>query len=417
MKAWNQFCESINDKFGRDACRPWLSGCKVIKFDARNLYLELRDAFVRQWFDQYIRPLLNDKLRSESGHAIKVHITLAGLAPKEQSKPTPKPTFKYLPDLTPSEMSFDTFISDSIAPKLLKELLENQTQFNPVFLYGPPGSGKTHLLTAFANAMKGAFYVHAQTFTEHVVNAMRTSDMDNFRNTYRNIKALLVDDISILKGRSATQEEFFHTFNALHTAGVQIIVTSRQLPQELMGIEKRLISRFEWGLTLTIEPPTQTELSQILSSRVDLCDDANSYVIKHFDTSSKLAKAIEALHLRAHMENITAPLTELKVAQLLSDLIEQQKKTMLAPQTIVKAVADHFEIRSEDLLGRSQSKECTLPRQIAMFFIRNKLKMPYSKIGEHFDRDHSTVMASCKSIEKQKDTVARALEKIEIKLL
>ncbi|MCP5492749.1 MAG: ATP-binding protein [Chlamydiales bacterium] len=416
MKAWNQFCESICEKFGKDSCQPWLNGCKVIRFDARNLYLELRDAFVRQWFEQHIRPLLKEQLFSESGHPIKVHISVKGSVAKIENAPTPKRTFEYLPDLTPSEMSFDTFISDSITPKLLKELLVSRAQFNPVFLYGPPGSGKTHLLSAFANAVKGAFYVRAQTFTEHVVNAMRTSDMDNFRKTYRNINALLIDDISVLKGRCATQEEFFHTFNALHTAGVQIIVSSRQLPQELEGIEKRLISRFEWGITLSIEPPSQMELSQILASKIDLNADATAYVIKHFDTSSKLSKAIEALLLRTHMQNITTPLTELKVAQLLSDLIAEQKKTMLAPQTIVKAVADHFEVRSEDLLSRSQSKECTLPRQIAMFFIRQKLKMPYTKIGEHFGRDHSTVMSSCKNIEKRKDTVARALKEIEIKL-
>lgn len=404
MKAWTEFCHHLTKTLGSNACNQWLSAFKIVKFDARNLYLEARDAFAKMWFDEHVRPQTKQHLIANNGKPITVHLTVRGsLSKKAKAQPLEKPTIEYTPDLLPDHMTFEHFCGESVAKSLLSNFKPGE--FNPIYIYGPPGSGKTHLLTAFAKTYPGSFLVHAETFTHHVVSAMRTSDMDTFRKTYRNIDALLIDDIHLLKKRTATQEEFFHTFNALHTAGIPIIISANGAPSSLQAIEERLISRFEWGIALPLE--TQTNLKEILTARLGqsqlkLTEDGQDYLLTHFANTTSISKALEALLLRTHMQNITDPLSPLKCAQILEDLLRDEKRATLAPQTILKAVADHFEISTDDLLGRSQTKTISLPRKIAMTLFRQKLKMPYTKIGDHFSRDHSTVMSSIRSIENDK---------------
>ncbi len=401
MKAWEAYLKRLSSRLGPEIVTRWLTPLKIIRFDARNLYLEAGDSFQILWFKEHVGPHLKKEFLSSSGKPIQVHISVKGPKPADkQQLATPLPKITYDPITPNPKMTFENFLS--LKDCLTKTILENpEPGLNPIYLYGPAGSGKTHLLNAFTQQTPGAFFVHAQNFTDHVVTAMRTSDMDAFRARYRSVKALIIDDVHIITKRTATQEELFHTFNALHTAGTQIVLSSHLPPSQLQHIEPRLISRFEWGITLSLTEASPFMLKQILQTKAEdfpLCEQTQNFLLSTFHTPKSLFEALEALMLRSHLEKLTLPLSLTQVEHLLKDLLQSQKKRAITPPAILKAVAENFEISTDDLLGKSQTRECSLPRKIAMYFFRQKLKMPYSKIGEHFSRDHSTVMTSCRDI-------------------
>jgi chromosomal replication initiator protein len=254
-------------------------------------------------------------------------------------------------------------------------------------------------------------YVKMETFTENVVAAIRTGNMQDFRRAYRSVDVLIVDDVHTLSKKTATQEEFFHTFNTLHTIGKQIVLSANCAPAFLQEIEPRLISRFEWGIALPPGILNKEELIRMIEGRLSALEfPLNKKVIEFLlETFSyhlkSLHKAIEALVLRAHtakhaIKSIT--LRETDVKEILKDLIDQTKQQLLNPQKIVQSVAEHYGIKSEDILGKSQSQDCALPRQIAMYLCRHRLKMPYTQIGQFFKRDHSTVISSVNNINDKK---------------
>ena len=287
------------------------------------------------------------------------------------------------------------------------KLLDN---FNPIYVYGGKGAGKTHLLMATAQALRdrglNVIYVRTQFFADHVVSAIRSAEMSAFREIYRNSDVLIVDDVHVLSRKSTTQEEFFHTFNALHSDGKQIILGANCVPSELSHIEPRLVSRFEWGIVLSLDVPSRDDQLIILNAKTAALDfplhaKVKDFLIDSFSTSTSLNKAVEALVLRSHLNpsrNLQA-LTSEVVQELLSDLLEEEKEALMTPDRITQNVAEHFGILQKDILGKLQTRECVLPRQIAMHLCRYQLKLPYMRIGEIFGRDHSTVMSSVRLIQ------------------
>ena len=252
-------------------------------------------------------------------------------------------------------------------------------------------------------------FVHTQTFTDHVVSAIRAGEMRYFRQAYRTSDVLLVDDVHVLSRKGATQEEFFHTFNTLHLSGKQIILSSNMAPGELQQIEPRLVSRFEWGIVLPLEIPSKETSEQILRMKTEalkfpLHPKVMQFLLESFPSLISLNKAFNALVLRSHLKqenrNSSLQLTVLGVKQMLSDLLKEEERSALTPERIVKGVAEFFGIRPDDILGTSQTRDCVLPRQISMHFCRYALKMAYVKIGTLFSKDHSTVMSSVKLVQK-----------------
>lgn len=395
MKAWDQFLTHLSNTLDASAVDRWLRPMRVLRFDAANLYLESTDPFQIQWFNDHVKPRLRSEFISDNGRPIKVHLN-----PKEKDSTSPKPVPRkeYVSDPLQPHMTFATYIHDK--PSLPVEILKKDLSYNPIYFYGPSGCGKTHLLQAYAKEHPHCLYVHAETFTEHVVHAMRTHDIETFRSAYRSVSALLIDDIHVIKKRAATQEELFHTFNHLHANGCQLIFASFIPPNQLLDIEPRLISRFEWGITLPLDPPPLYQLVQ-RHSDLDMDQSAIDYLLKTFTNSEDLLQALDTLNLRVHLDGIALPLTETHLTIMLKELVQNQKKHLLTPQIIVEAVAKHFDIAAQDLLGKSQAREHSIPRKIAMYFLRTKLNLPYTKIGAHFNRDHSTVITSCRAIAKQ----------------
>ena len=433
MEAWEKFVEVQEAELGAETVQKWLRSLKVLRFDACNLYLEAKDAFQAMWFEEHIRQKTL-KLFNNNRKRIKVHLAVANVPSKQRTHksktalktPAPAPKFSLTFDELDPYCIFDHYVvSDShlLPYKLLSAISmetpeEKAETFNPIYIHGRAGTGKTHLLMATVQALRSknihVLYTRAETFTDHVVSAIRAGEMSIFRQTYRNIDVLILDDVHVFSRKGATQEEFFHTFNTLHMAGKQIIFSANCAPRELQLIEPRLVSRFEWGIVLSLESPGRGELAQILQAKAnamnyDLNPKISDFLLNTFNNSKTLCRALEALILRSHLSqnseelsslNLTIPL----VKQILSDLILEEEEAALTPQRIIQGVVGFFGIRPEDILGKAQTRDCVLPRQIAMHLCRYQLKMPYTKIGELFKKDHSTVMSSVKLIQKGIDS-------------
>lgn len=440
MQAWQVFLETLNRELGEEVIAKWLLPLQTVHFDACNLYLEAQDSFQIAWFEEHIRPRLKRHFRNNNNHPIKIHLTLneqilaqqhTDTSPHKTTDTAKSPRLAFDPDPLLPEATLSNFIpgaANEILFKFISALTGLSDEptiipgaFNPVYIYGDAVTGKTHLLMGIAHAFeqKGqrAIFCRAETFTEHVVGAIRSGVMQEFRKAYRHADILLIDDIQILARRGATQEELFHTFNTLHTAGKQIIISANCPPQLLQAIEPRLVSRFEWGITLHLEKLDGLEMHKLLQKKLDdadfpLNDEILRFLIKNFGSNPRsLLRAVEALLLRTHMRNIRSSwLLDVNAAtEMLKDLLEEETKDALTPQSIIHAVAEFYGIPSVEILGKSQVQNCVLPRQIAMHLCRLELKIPYLRLGELFHRDHSTVMSSIKQIQKKLDSQDREL--------
>ncbi len=416
MKAWQKFIKNIENKLGKDTADKWLGSLKIITFDACNLYLEAENFFQIKWFEEHIRPLVKKDLLNENFHPIKVHLSLTSSKKQDQQISQKENLFEVKQDSLDPTCTFENFISsdkNSVVHKLLEEVCtQNSSVFNPIFIYGPIGSGRSHLLMATANQLKQnnkkVFYVNAQTFTDHVVEAIRFGKMQEFRNAYRNADVLIVDDLHVFSNKNATQEEFFHTFNTLHSRSSIIILGANHAPSQLTDIEPRLISRFEWGISLGLELLKKEDLKKALKKHSDflkitLNKEIESFLLENFKNISSLKKAIKTVALNLHLEN-KLEFSILDIQRYLSNLIEEENKNVLTPDKIIDQTAIYFGLRNDDILGKSQTRECTMPRQFSMYLCRELLRMPFMKIGKYFKRDHSTVITSIKAIQKQIDT-------------
>jgi len=427
MQAWAQFLEQLESELGSETVDKWLRNLKIQHFDACNLYLEAQNSFQVLWFEEHVRSR-SLKLVNANNKQIKIHLASANQSSSKQKKSNDqkkdqrfKPTTFQLnfDDLNPLSLFAHFIIAEEnqLVAKIIEQIIEfpESNSYNPFYLYGPAGGGKTHLLMSLAHTLrkKGlkVIYSRAETFTDHVVSAIRAGEMSHFREIYRNVDILIIDGVHVFSRKSATQEEFFHTFNTLHLIGKQIILSANCSPQELQHIEPRLISRFEWGLVLSLEALAQNQMPKLLEIKAKALNFQLSNVIAQFlletftSNPKALIKGLEALVLRLHLDS-RHPISALTITSaktLLADLILDEQKSVITPSRIIQEVADYFGLRVEDILGKSQTRECVQPRQIAMHLCRSKLKMPFMKIGELFCRDHSTIISGVKQIQKLLD--------------
>lgn len=443
MQAWQKFLTALESDLGADTVNKWLRSLKVVHFDAGNLYLEAADSFQVAWFEEHVRARAKKQLINNNFNPIKIHLSSLRPDTQEESSSTspakpaislPKPHFELQIDTLDPTATLENFIITE-SSELVFELLSSISgykkdsacasqlgQFNPIYIHGASGTGKSHLLMGLAHQLEkqnlATSYVKMETFTENVVAAIRSGNMQEFRRAYRHVDVLIVDDVHVLAKKTATQEEFFHTFNTLHTSGKQIVLSANCSPAFLQDIEPRLVSRFEWGITLQLGKLEQEDMYVMLQKRLELLDfpmqkKSLDFLLETFSYHLKsLHRAIEALILRTHNSKPVLPsdkLMEKDIQMILSDLIEQTKLQVLNPQRIAQAVAEFFGIKTEDILGKSQSHEFTLPRQIAMYLCRHKIKMPYTQIGQFFHRDHSTVMSSVNNIQQKQEETDKEL--------
>jgi chromosomal replication initiator protein len=311
--------------------------------------------------------------------------------------------------------TFDTFVvgnSNRFAHAAALAVAEAPaTSYNPLFLYGGVGLGKTHLMHAIGNEIlkhdhsAKILYVTSEKFTNQLINAIKDNTNEAFRNCYRNVDVLLIDDIQFIAGKERIQEEFFHTFNTLHESGKQIILSSDRPPKEIKLLEDRLKSRFEWGLIADISNPDYETRLAILrkkaqSDNIIIDDMILSNIATKIDTNIReLEGVLNKMIAKASLTH--SPLTLEMAEKAINDIVSQKEK-IVSPEAIQETVAKYFNISAKDLKSSKRSNDLAYPRQIAMFLCRDVAQMQLTKIGECFGkRDHTTVMHACRKIEAE----------------
>jgi chromosomal replication initiator protein len=325
--------------------------------------------------------------------------------PVEASSPEP---LRQNTNINP-RYTFDNFVvgsSNRMAHAASLAVAENPARaYNPLFLYGSVGQGKTHLLHAIGNnaLMKGlqVLYVSSEEFANDLINSIRTHNTQAFRDRYRSIDVLLIDDIQFIAGKESTQEEFFHTFNTLHGQDKQIVISSDRPPKAMVTLEERLRSRFEWGLTVDIQPADLEMRTAILRSKAERSNrEVPSEILDSIarQVQSNIRELEGALtRVLAYADLSGKALTIDLVQVALVDLLPQ--RSTLEPRQVLKVVASTFGLSTERLLGRDRSREVALPRQVAMYILREEENISLPQIGEALGgRDHTTVLYACEKV-------------------
>ena len=320
-----------------------------------------------------------------------------------------------LQNLNPN-YTFDTFVvgtNNNLAHAASLAVAETPGQvYNPLFIYGNSGLGKTHLMYAIANVLRRThpeyriIYVKGEDFTNELITAIQEGNVQAFRNKYRMVDLLLLDDVQFIAGKERTQEEFFHTFNALYEAKKQIVLTSDRPPKEINTLEDRMKTRFEWGLLADIQPPDfETRIAIIrdkaVKMGVELPDDVSNYIAENIQANIRqlegAVKKIKAMH-ELMGERITVSLAE----NAIDALRTENPGLNPTPERIMEAVANYFYIPVEQMISQNRSKDVAYPRQMAMYMIRQELEYSFPDIAKIFKRDHTTVMHACNKIEEER---------------
>lgn len=311
---------------------------------------------------------------------------------------------------------FDNFIvgsSNQLAHAAARAAAQKPGKsYNPLFIYGDPGLGKTHLAQAIGNfaisknSKTKVVYVSCETFTNEYIDSVRGGQAKNFKDHYRNVDILIIDDIQFLGNKEGTQEEFFHTFNHLHQNDKQIVLTSDRPPKEIKGLEKRLVSRFEWGMVVDIQPPDFEMRLAILKkkcieSNTVLSDDILDYIAKNITSNIRELEGI-LNKIMAHIELINEEPTLIMVEKLLTSSIAQNnKRQAVSVEKVLKAIQKFYNVSIEDIISQKRNKEIIRPRHVAMYILYNISGLSYPEIGRELGgKNHTTVMHGCKSVSK-----------------
>ena len=313
-----------------------------------------------------------------------------------------------------NEFTFDNFVegkSNQLAFAAAQQVAENPGgSYNPLFIYGGVGLGKTHLMHAVGNALRAKkpdakiVYLHSERFVADMVKALQLKAIDEFKRFYRSVDALLIDDIQFFSGKERSQEEFFHTYNALLEGGQQMILTSDRYPKEIDGVEERLKSRFGWGLTVAVEPPELETRAAILinkaeQSGVHLSKDAAFFIAQRIRSNVReLEGALK--RVMAHAQFTRRPIDIDLIRESLKDLLALQDK-LVTVDNIQRVVADYYQLKMSDLLSRRRSRSVARPRQVAMSIAKDLTNHSLPEIGEAFGgRDHTTVLHACRKVKE-----------------
>lgn len=328
--------------------------------------------------------------------------------------------------------NFDTFVvgsNNKLAHSAALAVAESPGEaWNPLYLYGGPGLGKTHLMHSIGhfileqNPDKKVLYVNSEEFTNEVIESIRSGNstkMTQLREKYRTVDVLLVDDIQFIIGKDSTQEEFFHTFNTLHNAGKQIILSSDKPPKEMETLDERFRSRFEWGLMADIQPPDYETRMAILKKNVELYDrniddEILNYIASNVKSNIReLEGALKKVIAASRLNNIELSMN--LAEETLKDIISPDTPMEITPSFIVKVVAEHFGVSQEDIISKKRNSEYVIPRQICMYMIREHTTTSLDSIARILNKkDHTTILYGCKKIENEMEKNPDIKNKIEI---
>jgi chromosomal replication initiator protein len=425
-KIWNSAREYLRSKLNADTYNMWFAPLRAGAIDPDHLTLEVANEFCEVWLKDNYLSLLQDALAVAAGRQLEVKFEVAGgnahpvAAPSPASVKTakaagsgherathngefgfnPKNTFEAFVVGNNNNFAYAAALAVAQAPG---------KSYNPLFLYGGVGLGKTHLLHAIGQHVvsnrKGArvAFLSSEKFTNEYIDGIQNNQLVRFRKKYRQTDVLLIDDIQFLAGKERIQEEFFHTFNALHESHKQIVLTCDRPASEIQGLEHRLVSRFEWGLVTDLQPPDVEMRLAILQKKaqimgVTLSDDIMNFLANRIRTN---VRRLEGALIRvASYASLTGKKLTIEVVEgLLREILHEEGRFSINIEVIQKKVAEHFDIRLADMTSKRRPENIAFPRQIAMYLSRQMTENSLNTIGEAFGgRDHGTVLHACRLV-------------------
>ena len=431
---WQQIQNNLKDKLGETVFETWIAPLRLKSDNKGRILLEAPDSFFKDWVERNYRQLIEDELRKSSvEQAISVTIDV-GSAPRELS-PAELPQslrarFKE-PVSTGSlnaRYTFENFVvgsSNRHAHAYSLAVADAPAKiYNPLFIYGGVGLGKTHLMQAICHFIlkkssgKAAIcYLPSERFTNELIDAIQHHSTSSFRQKYRNADVLVIDDIHFIAGKESTQEEFFHTFNTLYDAHKQIIICSDRPPKEIANLQERLVSRFGWGLTTDIQPPDLETRVAILKKKIEresvtVPDDVIFFIAQLIKTN---IRELEGALIRTIAYSLLEekPITLALTKEVLRDLLKEPKK-LITVDFVQRCVAEEFGVTLQDLKTRRRNKNIVLPRQVAMYLSRELTDLSLPEIGGFFGgKDHTTVLHSYNKIKTDLGTKAALKDRVE----
>jgi chromosomal replication initiator protein len=436
---WEQSRNWLAARLDEDTFQRFIAPIVPMQLDFADRTMELGVAndYLAYWLDSNYRKIISEAITSTGGDALTVTFKASADAvvatpvppPVAQPRATKAPvqpqspaattsikppgftgTYRYRPDFT-----FDSFVignNNRICAAAAQAVAEAPGQaYNPLFVYGDSGLGKTHLLQAIANQIlvnsprARVMYVSSEEFVNQYIEALQSKGLPEFRRRYRSLDALLIDDVQFFSGKVSSMEEFFHTFNTLHNAHKQLILASDRTPAELSGLEDRLVSRFEWGLSAEILPPDFETCMAILRKKQE----------RHAVKFSEEVLTLIARNIRTNIRNLEGALTTLimhvsafgdemsaeRAESLLSDKFDADQATALTVETIQRRVAEHFDIRVADMTSKRRPANIAVPRMVAMYLSRKLTDYSLPTIGKAFERNHATILHAIDAVEKR----------------
>ncbi len=416
---WKKICELLKAEMNTVSFKTWIQDYLTPdQVDGDTLLLRVTVDDMKIMVNRY-QPMIATAARQVMGRKMNVEImTKAELEERAAMKAAASEPQDNLGQLNP-KYTFDNFVVGSgnrFAHAAALAVAESPAEaYNPLFIYGGVGLGKTHLMHAIGHYIhqqqpeKRILYLPGETFTTELISAIQQNRTMEFRSRFRNVDVLMVDDIQFIAGKESTQEEFFHTFNALHSADKQIILTSDRPPQEIARLEERLRSRFAWGLLADVKrPDIETRIAILLEKaqqeNITVDSATLEFIATHVDNNIRELEG-SLTRVKAYADLTHEPITLEMCEKVLSEVIGSRAKREINVQLIMKTVADYYGIAVDDLIRQTRRREYAVPRQYAMFLTRELTDMSLPQIGQAFGgRDHSTVLHACNTVDKNMKT-------------
>ena len=435
---WENTCAQLKELLNEDTYDRWIAGIIPLSLENNTLKLGVSNDIFCEWLTTNYKAVIREKAEQIRGHQVKVQFE-SGRVPDdydeddnaEGTNTSPKTS-----DLPPAELfgqnstsqpqsnpevaynkrfTFDNFVvgeNSKFAHAASSAVAKSPGRaYNPLFIHGGTGMGKTHLLQAIAqdvlqnNTNKKVEYLTSEEFANYFINALQERKLPQFREHFRNITTLLIDDVHFFNGKDQLQEEFFHTFNSLYNRHKQIVLTSDRPPHEIGGLEKRLVSRFEWGLTTEILAPNfETRLAILRKKHADhnvaIDEDILTFLADRIKSNIRRLEGA-LIRLVSYVSMTGSNITAEKAQELLRPILEEESTKSLTVEQIQKAVADHYDIRLADMTSKRRPKNIAFPRQVAMYLCRTMTEHSSPAIADSFNRNHATILHATAAVENK----------------
>jgi chromosomal replication initiator protein len=419
QQAWQNLISQLQMEMSKAAFDTWVRSAELIQYEDNTFKVGVHNAYARDWLESRLSSTVKRLLTGMMNEPVNVSF-IVWQKDRQTTEPVSIPSsglqnnsnyIENSPATTPiiAKYSFNNFVvgpSNRLAHAACMAVAENPAHsYNPLFLYGGVGLGKTHMLHAIGNTAQDnglrVVYVSSEEFTNDLINAIRSHNTQAFRERYRSMDVLLIDDIQFIAGKESTQEEFFHTFNTLHGQEKQLVISSDRPPKAMNTLEERLRSRFEWGLIVDIQPPDLETRTAILRSKAErtgrqVPNEILDSIARQIQSNIRELEG-SLTRVLAYSDLSGQPLSLQLVNVALADLLPQRDK--LEPSQVLFAVANAFGVATDRMLGRDRSREVAFPRQVAMYLMREEANISLPQIGAAIGgRDHTTVMYGCDKV-------------------